>query len=141
MSERNHLSAYCFSMSHAVHCCTLQISNPIKFQNKHRQPHHCKTSNSTAGGGGYIYIYIHIFIYMYIYISFFFFKSARTAFSCISTAARNSHLPPLTLRFSFRNTTFADFHLRGWRRLVCARPFTGSVLHRCWFTQEMAHAA
>lgn len=53
--------------------------------------------------------------------------------------------PPPVLnpgRFCFRKTTtFADFGPSEQQRLVCARQLTGSVLHRCWFTQEMAHAA
>lgn len=39
------------------------------------------------------------------------------------------------------STTFADFQTSECQCLVCSRQFTGSVLHRCWFTQEMAHAA
>lgn len=44
-------------------------------------------------------------------------------------------------RFCFKNTTFAHFYLSECYCLVCVGRFTGSVLHRCWFTQEMAHAA
>lgn len=45
-------------------------------------------------------------------------------------------------RFCFKKTTtLADFGLSERQRLVCAPQLTGSGLHRCWFTQEMAHAA
>lgn len=50
--------------------------------------------------------------------------------------------PLLTLEvLALETTTFADFHPSERQCLVCVRQFTGSVLHRCWFTQEMAHAA
>lgn len=69
-------------------------------------------------------------------------KTAGAAFSCISTARGNSlNSSPHPGGSALETTTFADFHPSERQCLVCVRQFTGSVLHRCWFTQEMAHAA
>lgn len=130
MSERNHLSAYCVSMSHTVHCCMLQISNPIKFLNKQAQPLHWKNFLLNRRVGKKIFER----------------KKKKTLQELLLAASprrggNSLGSSPHPGGSALGTTTFAEFHPSERQCLVCVRQFTGSVLHRCWFTQEMAHAA